>query len=243
MIKSLMLLYLVIVTVLLIIVLAKSNFLKLLDQKLYAKLFSNPEITQYFRDIVSYHLRMDDNTPDGAVFFIGDSLIQGLCVAAITPNAINYGIGGDTTTGVLQRIRQYHALKRARAIVIAIGANDFHYRQNAAILRNYAEIEAGLPPNIPLIFSAVMPVNETLLNFEPHLNNRIRALNAGLKAQLMLTHRSRFLDAGALLLDKEGKLADAYHIGDGEHLNTNGNAIWIKALQQALLEVQQHNAS
>ena len=56
--------------------------------------------------MLSCHQWMDLIVPAGSVVFIGDSITQGLPVSAIVANGINYGIGGDTTVGVLRRLSQ-----------------------------------------------------------------------------------------------------------------------------------------
>ena len=55
--------------------------------------------------------------------FLGDSHVQGLAVSSITPNAVNLGIGGNTTVGLIQRLQNLKSLQLARTVVIAIGYN------------------------------------------------------------------------------------------------------------------------
>src|SRR5262245_21550491 len=61
-----------------------------------------------YQQIQAFQIKVDGNVPDGSVLFFGDSLVQGLCVVAVTPNAVNFGIGGDTTAGLLDRLPHYH---------------------------------------------------------------------------------------------------------------------------------------
>ena len=86
----------------------------------------------HYRQMLGFHRHIDACVPKGAVLFIGDSFIQSMCVAAITEKAVNFGIGGDTTEGVLKRLPRYTSIKRARAIVLAIGYNDLHELDNDA---------------------------------------------------------------------------------------------------------------
>lgn len=74
-------------------------------------------LTHYFyRQMTSFQSRIDQNSPPRAIYFIGDSQIQGLAVSAVTPLAINYGIGNDTTAGVIKRIPLYNSLNTAKAV-------------------------------------------------------------------------------------------------------------------------------
>ena len=77
-----------------------------------------------------------DLRPNQTIVFIGDSIIQGLYVSAVTENGVNFGISGDTTAGVLERIDKYTILNKARAVVIAIGINDIPRRNNKKIIEN-----------------------------------------------------------------------------------------------------------
>ena len=101
----------------------KSDFLDRVNSRLgLIEQLPKPEISEYYHRILRYHERSVDSVPDDSVIFIGDSITQGLCVSAVQPNAVNFGIGSDTTTGVLMRIPAYMpALERAKCIVLAIG--------------------------------------------------------------------------------------------------------------------------
>ena len=105
---------------------------------------------------------MDGNVPDRSVVFIGDSLTQGLCSDAIACPSVNYGVGNDTTVGVLARLPEYQSLRCASAIVLAVGVNDIMFRDNQHIVQNYRRILASLPQSVPIVCSAVLPVNEPI---------------------------------------------------------------------------------
>jgi lysophospholipase L1-like esterase len=197
------------------------------------------EITDHFHHMIRYHSRMDGNVPLGSVVFIGDSITQGLCVTAVVPSAVNYGIGYDTTVGVLQRLPVYNSIKRAGAVVVAIGINDFKLRTNKDILDNYRIIAERIPKSVPVIFSAVLPLDEKSFSDCQGWNQRTRTLNADLKTFCDRSRNHFFVDAGPLLLDAQGNLAAEFHDGDGIHLNSKGNAIWIGELQKTLKNIQQ----
>lgn len=119
--------YLLTVHALLIIVLLKSDFIDLVQNKLETCNHSvqSSELTPHYHRMLEYHKRMDGNVLTGSVIFFGDSITQGLCVSAVASHSVNYGIGSDTTFGVLERLKYYRSINRADVVVISIGVNDF----------------------------------------------------------------------------------------------------------------------
>lgn len=214
-------------------VLIKSDFVNRVQNKL-GFLAKAQELTEYYYEMVSYHKRMDNSIPDKAVIFIGDSMIQSLAVAAISPIAINYGIGNDTSMGVLNRLQYYSSIKRAKAVVIAIGLNDItHGRTIVDILSNYNQILSAIPESVAVIFSSIHPVNENN-GMTKGYNKTIQEINSGIQAMCSDIPRARYLDISSLLLDPSGNLSFDYDAGDGVHLNTAGYAIWIEALRNKI---------
>jgi lysophospholipase L1-like esterase len=241
--KYIIITYIVCVHAILGLVLLQDYAGKRTDKPAIAKQEIKSEITEHFHHMVRYHSRMDGNVPSGSVVFIGDSITQGLCVSAVVPTAVNYGIGYDTTVGVLQRLPVYNSIKRAGAVVVAIGINDFKLRTNEDILHNYSIIAERIPENVPVIFSAVLPLDEKCFFDCQGWNQHIRNLNADLKTFCDGSRNHFFADAGPLLLDAQGNLAAEFHDGDGIHLNSRGNAICVGELQKSLKNVQQGLAS
>ncbi|HDP35802.1 MAG TPA: hypothetical protein ENN29_11915, partial [Candidatus Hydrogenedentes bacterium] len=180
------------------------------------------ELTEHFRRMTTYHGRMDGNVPEGAVLFIGDSITQGLCVAAVSARGVNYGIGSDTTAGVLERLPLYRSMERAAAVVLAIGVNDLRRRDDEAILENFAAIISYCAKRAPLVVSAVLPLDEQVKTVDENRNERIAALNEKIAALCERNERCIFVDASPLLRDASNNLSPEYHVGDGVHPNTAG---------------------
>lgn len=198
---------------------------------------ADSDITAHYTRMMVYHRYMDGSVPDGAVLFIGDSITQGLCVAAVCDKAVNYGIGSDTTLGVLERLKDYSSMERAAAVVVAIGVNDLGKRDNEAILANYKKIIEAVPSDTPLLFSAVLPLDERVKQVKEDRNIRIRALNESLAALCADNPRVHVVECTPLLADGTGNLNPAYHVGDGVHLNTEGYARWITVLREKLSSI------
>jgi len=228
--------YLLVVHGLLALVLWKSDFLSRVQRRLGA---GGGEITDHYERMLRYHLRMDGAVPAQSVVFIGDSLTQGLCTDAVASPSVNYGIGSDTTVGVLGRVAEYHCLLRASCVVLAIGVNDMKFRDNQQIIQNYRRILEVLPPSVPVVCSALLPVNESLQSAGIVTNARIRDLNALLEALCSENKRCLFVDVGSSLVDASGNLSPAMQVGDGVHLNGAGNRVWIDELRIAVRKAQQ----
>jgi len=199
-----------------------------------------PELSIYYYQIAEYHRRMDGNIPDGSVLFIGDSITQGLAVTAIADKGVNFGIGGDTSLGVLERIHYYESIETSYAVVLAIGINDLKRRENKEILQNYESILTSIPNDIPIIFSAILPIDERIKKDGDGWNNRIAELNENAKEICALVENCFFINSGGKLIDFTSNLNSSYHIGDGVHLNSQGYEIWIADIKNALLKMQFH---
>ena len=230
--------YLILLHGLLALVLWKSDFFLRVQRQL-GRPPPVQEITEHYKRMLRYHVRMDGNVPDRSVVFIGDSLTQGLCSDAVAFPSVNYGVGADTTVGVLARLPEYQSLRRASAVVLAIGVNDIMFRDNQHIVKNYGRILEALPQSVPIVCSAVLPVNEPVYGPSDVNNARILDLNVALKTLCSDDARCVFVDVGDSLVDASGNLSTALQDGDGIHLNAAGNRIWIDELRKAINKAQQ----
>lgn len=208
-----------------------TDLLYRIDRKLGTGLLNPAEISAFYENMLGSHLQLDSSVEEGSVIFFGDSITQGLNVAAVTHPAINYGIGMDTSFGLLQRIPQYDSLAKASQFVVAIGVNDLirTSRDDAGILENYRLILDSLPRSVPVIIQAIFPVDERLVT--AGFNQRIRGLNASLK-ELAEQRKLVFLDLHEAATDAEGNLKAELHVGDGLHLSGAGYKLWIDALKK-----------
>jgi len=223
--------YIVLLHVLVLVVIVKSDFL-LRAAGAVGLVRLCPELTAHYRTMLESHSKIDPHVPDGAVLFVGDSHIQGLCVSAVADRAVNYGISGDTTVGVLGRIDEYASIARARAVVLEVGVNDLRRRPNDRIIANYERIISKIPRDVRVVVSAVLPVDERVT--DKYTNRRIDQLNAGLKRLCGQRPNCRFVDVAGRLKGATGNLGSEYHTGDGLHLSHSGYRFWIDSLREAL---------
>jgi lysophospholipase L1-like esterase len=219
------------------IVLLKSDYLRYDNRKQhFTSAHPQHEISTHYYRMLTYHQRSVDIVPDNSLIVIGDSIVQGLCVSAIRPNSVNYGIGGDTTFGVLQRLPTYMpALKRAKTIVVAIGINDFMFRDIDQIKKNYEQILSLLPSRCTIIVSSVMPVGENARKDLVARNRLIGELNRKLRLIAFEHTNALFLDNKSYLDSNNDSFLDSeFHVGDGVHLNSKGNALWAANIRRLL---------
>lgn len=188
---------------------------------------NSKELDNYYYKLLAIQERQDIQVRSGSTIMIGDSITQGL----VYPRFMNYGIGSDTTYGVINRIEKYKSLNDAKKIILMIGINDLKRRSDAEILENYLEILDKLPSSKLVVFS-VLPVNEEVVSKNPQMNNaRIKKINQRI-AELCSQKKIKFIDLSEFYLDDNGFLDKKYHVGDGIHLNDEGYKIWIKYLNE-----------
>lgn len=193
------------------------------------------EVPAWYHDVHGFYQRQDWQLAPGRVVFIGDSHVQSLATGKLSAEAVNFGIGGDTSQALLARAN-YRALAQAKAIVLVIGTNDLMRRDDAALLTNVRALLERWSTT-PVILSTILPVDDRA---NPRLQARTPRL-AGLAAayaRLCAEYRHcHLLDSYRLFSDAEGRLAPSWHEGDGIHLNASGYQRWQLALQQALAEL------
>ncbi len=223
--------YILVIHLLLVFALMRTD---LLDQ-LKLRMGSLPaEPNKFYDEMLSYHQGVDAQVPAGSVLFFGDSIVQRLCVTCVNGQAVNFGIGGDTTLGVKTRLPRYQSVKQARSVVLSVGTNDLIRRPNSEILENIDNILNGVPGKVRIVLAAIFPVDTDSLTVRHRSNDRISALNGHLARLCGQTDNCDYLEINHLLTDDSGNLADKFHTGDGLHLNQHAYRLWINQLRKVL---------
>lgn len=235
--KILFILYLLLLHVFIIITMLKSNIVEVVSLKLG---WAPHQITNFYKTMLSFHLRGDGNVPNQSIIIIGDSIIQGLCAPCLSHNVINYGIGGDTTLGVIHRIKKYKSLDNAKIIMLAIGHNDLVRRDDNDIIANF-KIIISLLDKKNLVISLILPVDERVINNKNILNGRIRNLNIKISDLCSRYRRCVTFDLGTKLVGNDSNLMRNFHIGDGIHLNTSGYSIFINNTRELVKSMENIN--
>ena len=223
--------YVIIIHLFLILAISHSDILGVVKQKLG---YLPAEISDFYKKSVGHHLRVDAQISPGAVIFLGDSIVQGLCVPCVSKQAYNFGIGGDTTVGVLQRLKYYQSVQQAGTVVLSVGTNDLVRRSSNEILSNYNKILASIPASVKIVLVAIFPVNTDGSSVRSRSNDQIRSINTQLAQLCKANKNCVFSDLGRHLTDKSGSLSPDFDVGDGLHLNTKAYQLWIAELRKLI---------
>lgn len=173
----------------------------------------------------------------GAVVFLGDSITQGWGddMGGSFPDlkTANRGISGDTTRGVLIRLKEDVLDLHPRAVVLLIGTNDLEEQADPeTIVANLKLILAALKtsnPNMPVILCQVFPSSET----KKRPAGKIKKLNQLYAALVKGDPQVTLIETWPLFANAQGD-AKPEEFPDLLHPNQAGYAKWAAALRPVL---------
>lgn len=158
----------------------------------------------------------------GRVVFLGDSITEYCDLAAYYPglDAVNQGIAGDTTGGMLERL-EWIVAAEPRIVVVHGGVNDLlSGYESDQIVENLRAIVRGIHERLPkarVVVQSVYPVGE---GEGLYFTTRIQDINARLE-RLADELDYRYADVYSALQTADGRL-DARYSDDGLHPNDAG---------------------
>lgn len=190
-----------------------------------------------FHDKVA-EFKMFPNSPDDIVF-LGNSITAGTQWNELLDmdNAVNRGISGDITFGVLERLDEVTEGHPAKVFIL-IGVNDLSRNiPDEMILRNYGKIINRIrreSPSTGIYVQTLLPVNNTFNRFTGHYDkaSNILTINSGLRKMTEQKHIN-LIDLYPHFLDEHGRL-DSKYTNDGLHLTAEGYSMWAKLLRPYL---------
>jgi lysophospholipase L1-like esterase len=174
------------------------------------------------------------------LILLGDSMMAYFPTKAfnLEENLLNFGIPGDTTIGVLNRVHQVIKLK-PKYVILNIGLNDFvltklsHKESLENILDIRHQILEGCPDTLVYVTS-LTPINQKDFKDQTYLLNRDPQdaidLNNMLKDKI---DNQFFINIYDELIDDQKDLKLAY-TRDGIHLNQKGYQIYLKMIKEIL---------
>jgi lysophospholipase L1-like esterase len=173
----------------------------------------------------------------GAVVFLGDSITQGwgggLGAAFPGVKVANRGIDGDTTRGVLIRLREDVLALDPAAVVLLIGTNDLEEGAGpetiAGNLKLILSALEGHEPRMPIVLCQVFLSAAS----KKRPSDQIKALNALYRAAVKNDARVTLVETWPLFADGAGD-AIADEFPDLLHPNEAGYAKWAAALRPVL---------
>lgn len=233
--KAFFVLYFLVTHIFIVAVFLKTDILHRIQLKLGFEV-SVSEFSSHYYAMHEYYKRVDENVLSGSAVFIGDSIIQGLSVSSVLPLAVNFGVGMDTTLGVIKRLPDYSSINNAKVVIISVGLNDLRRRDNEHIIKNLSKINELIPYKIPVVFNAILPIDEVKTNFLGY-NARIRKINKRLSVICDGKANMYCVNIMMDVVDDIGNLSSVYHLGDGIHLNKLGNDILINNVKIVLQDI------
>lgn len=204
------------------------------------------------RDKLERYRILNQNVKKGEILFTGSSLMEQFPVNELLMTngmdqvVYNRGIGGFTTTDMLQHMEEMIFGTEPSRIFINIGTNDIgspEY-QLEALLERYEEIIVRIQERLPeaeINMMAYYPVNETdkipegewgKTAFVTRTNENINIANAAVE-NLAAKKGCRFINVNEGLADERGKLKKEYTI-EGIHMYANGYQVVLQNLRKYL---------
>ena len=180
----------------------------------------------------------------GQIVFIGDSITDLYVLddhySDLSLECYNRGISGDTTFGVMDRLKISLYDIDPSIVVLMIGTNDINGGHNVnLIMQRYAWIMDDIYANLPgveLYCMSIIPQNSQLEEYTSiridHTTPVIMSANEMIR-QLADEKGATYLDLFTLVADGDNHLIRGYS-DDGIHLNYAGLAVWTDLIKPYL---------
>ena len=224
----------------LVVVLLVSLFVAVMIPCVYSRYIRGE--TLYYVSKVDAFRKENETLPRGGVVFVGDSITDFCDLDKYYPglDAVNRGIAGDVTYGVLRRMEESVYALAPELVVLLIGINDIaraHLPETT--LENIREIISAIRVNCPdtaIIVQSVYPVNPKWReNYAKRNTPLVKELNAGIEA-LATEFGCTFANIYPYLVGDDGYLIDEYTY-DGLHPNDKGYEVISSHLRPIIDEV------
>lgn len=194
-------------------------------------------VKEYFDEkISSYEIENATSTAD--VVFLGDSLTDGCDLKKYYPEftTFNRGIGGDTSYGLLDRLKISAYDARPKVIVLLIGGNDvLGGKSLESIYLNYDKIIQGIKENLPetkIVWCSLTAMGN---QWAKH-NDSAVICNQKIKL-LANKYGCRYVDLFTPLCDVEtGEIFPEY-TAEGVHFTDQGYKVVSAEIKKALNEI------
>lgn len=186
------------------------------------------------RGRVADFARKAPEIPAGSVVFLGSSTISAFPLARLYPGApaVNRGLGGETTAGLLARLDASLPVAPPAGLILYAGANDMRVRagavgpaETAARVRRVLDVLSARFPAAPVALIELMPERDE----PPEALVRLRALNESLRALAAERGAAFVRTSRPPLVTPEGRLSPTM-TDDGVHLHAAGYTVlarWI----------------
>lgn len=184
----------------------------------------------HYAKMLKLFIEKAPNVTKGGTVFLGDSITQGFPLEQAFPgqNVTNFGISGDTITGIHERLDVCVKEVKPSRIYIKVGINDlFHLPQNpyTHYVKQYDQLLEDILKNAPqaeLIVFSVLPVGKKC----ERQKARITKLNIEIK-KLAKKYDVKYIDLHPLTENKDGDMIPCL-TSDSVHLTLLGYYRWLE---------------
>ena len=181
-----------------------------------------------------------ESKPDteNEIIFLGNSITEGGHWSELFPdkNAINRGISGDVTDGILNRLEEVTS-SNPRKIFLMIGTNDLARGRSVSYVSNHCrkivENILSVSGGTEIYIQSVLPVNPTIggkFSGDKSKKNEILAVNKNIKSMAK--------ELGVIYINLHGPFSNSrgflkpQYTHDGLHLSDKGYLKWKKVIQK-----------
>jgi lysophospholipase L1-like esterase len=173
----------------------------------------------------------------GSLVFLGDSITQGwgdnMGGSFTGAKVANRGISGDTTRGVLIRLKEDVLSLKPAGVVLLIGTNDLEEQADPETIAGnlkliLAELKAH-DPKMPIVLCQVFPSSVS----KKRPSDQVKKLNQLYAAAVKGDKQVTFIETWPLFADAQGD-AKKEEFPDLLHPNKAGYAKWASALRPVL---------
>ena len=194
------------------------------------------DFEKYYDNKCQSYATQNLNSAKGQIVFVGDSITDLYILddhyADLPIACYNRGIGGDTTSGVLRRLKVSVFDLEPSVVVLMIGTNDINGGlDEAGILRRYEQIIDEIYkalPKVELYCVSIIPQDHRIEESSPIriavTTPKILSINSKIH-QIVEEKGATFVDLFPLLADENNHLIKEYS-DDGLHLNEKGLSVW-----------------
>jgi len=196
---------------------------------LLKKLFMTEHLRVYWNDSVEDFARFNAVAEHNSIVLLGDSITDYFRIGEFyfDKRIYNRGISGDTSAGVLARIKESVYDLKPEKVFLLIGTNDIarpHYSEEKTA-NNIADIVRGINENCQdsiVYVESVYPVNSNIKDSSVYgrKNELVESLNTRIQSEIKHL-KAEYINVYPLMQDGGGDLKAAYTY-DGLHLNGVG---------------------
>jgi lysophospholipase L1-like esterase len=216
--------YLVALHLVVLVVLAKSNFIYLAEKTLGLRPPEERTLGLYAAEIDK--LAIDRRVPGHSLVLLGDSIMAEVDPKRISEDTYNLAVGGLTARTLGEMAPAIRSIGGARGIVLGVGVNDLKYRDVAQIKSDYDRLLARFTSHARTIVLSVLPVleNGPAARARSYLNaGRINSLNQGIEELCKRHPDCTYLDTAAAMFGAAPEAHAANFGPDGWHLSQQGS--------------------